>query len=97
MHELEGIPWEKRTARFHCVMVYLESPQDPMPLIAKGTWQGQIQLNPSGKNGFGYDSVFFVPTHDCSAAELSLQEKNKLSHRGQALRELVRLLQTRKK
>jgi XTP/dITP diphosphohydrolase len=73
-------------------MVYLRHESDPDPIICQGTWQGIILHEPRGSNGFGYDPVFFVPTHNCSAAELPPDVKNKLSHRGQALRALVSAL-----
>jgi XTP/dITP diphosphohydrolase len=90
---LEGIPEAKRTARFQCLMVYLRHETDPTPVICQGTWEGRILLEPRGENGFGYDPVFFVPTHKCTSAELPAEEKNKLSHRGQALRALVTALE----
>jgi len=84
--ELGDTAEEQRTARFQCLMVYLRHAADPTPLICQGVWEGRITTAPQGESGFGYDPVFFVPTHDCTAAELSPQEKNRLSHRGQALR-----------
>ncbi len=81
-----------RTARFQCLMVYLRHAEDPTPLICQGTWEGRILFEPRGDNGFGYDPVFYVPTHDCSSAELAPDVKNTLSHRGQALRQLVAAL-----
>jgi XTP/dITP diphosphohydrolase len=87
--ELENVPDAERTARYQCVMVYLRHPTDPTPLICVGTWEGRILREPRGANGFGYDPLFFVPTHGVSAAELDPDTKNALSHRGQALRELV--------
>ncbi|MEJ2644037.1 MAG: RdgB/HAM1 family non-canonical purine NTP pyrophosphatase [Gammaproteobacteria bacterium] len=89
---LEGVEEGARTARFQCVMVYLRHDADPTPLICQGTWEGRILSAPRGDNGFGYDPVFYVPTHDCSAAELPAEIKNRLSHRGQALTKLVRAL-----
>ena len=89
---LEGLEDRARTARFQCVMVYLRHDADPTPVICQGTWEGRILNAPRGDNGFGYDPVFYVPTHDCSAAELPAQIKNRLSHRGQALAKLVRAL-----
>ena len=62
---------------------------DPTPLICTGTWEGFIVEQETGANGFGYDPLFYVPTHGCTSAELSPQVKNELSHRGQALRELA--------
>jgi XTP/dITP diphosphohydrolase len=92
LSNLKGIPDPERTARFQCLMVYLRHEFDPTPVICQGTWEGKILLEPRGENGFGYDPVFFVPTHKCSSAELPAEEKNKLSHRGQALRKLVQEL-----
>ena len=87
--ELGDLPEEKRTARFQCLMVYMRDANDPTPLICQGTWEGRILFEPRGENGFGYDPVFYVPTHDCSSAELAADVKNSLSHRGQALRKLL--------
>jgi XTP/dITP diphosphohydrolase len=92
---LKDVPEEKRTARFQCVLVYLRHALDPTPLICQGTWEGRILPTPHGRNGFGYDPVFFVPTHACSAAELPAETKNALSHRGQALRQLLGALPRR--
>lgn len=93
--ELEGVPEAGRSARFQCLMVYMRHADDPTPLICQGTWEGRILSAPRGSNGFGYDPVFFVPTHDCSSAELEPAVKNALSHRGQALRQLVAALAAR--
>ena len=89
---LADVPESRRTARFQCVMVYLRHAADPIPLICQASWEGRILTAPRGSNGFGYDPVFHVPTHDCSSAELPAEIKNKLSHRGQALRQLVERL-----
>ena len=94
--ELKDVPEAKRTARFQCLMVYLRHTEDPTPLICQGTWDGRILFEARGDNGFGYDPIFYVPTHDCSSAELDADTKNSLSHRGQALRQLCSVLaQTR--
>lgn len=77
-----------RTARFQCVIVYLRHAKDPTPIICSGTWEGRILETSLGHNGFGYDPVFYVPTHQCSAAELNSEVKNTLSHRAQALQQL---------
>jgi len=90
--DLQGIPDEQRRARFQCLLVYLRHEFDPTPLICQGTWEGRILTAPQGENGFGYDPVFFVPTHGCSSAELPADIKNSLSHRGQALRALLAAL-----
>jgi XTP/dITP diphosphohydrolase len=86
LYELENVPEQNRTARFQCIMTYFRHPKDPTPIIVHGTWEGRILFKEQGKNGFGYDPIFFVPTHNCSAAELSMDIKNQISHRGQALR-----------
>jgi XTP/dITP diphosphohydrolase len=86
---LQGVPGEQRTARFQCVIVLMRHALDPTPLICTGTWEGFIVEQETGANGFGYDPLFYVPTHGCTSAELSPQVKNELSHRGQALRDLA--------
>ena len=86
---LQGVPGEQRTARFQCVIVLMRHALDPTPLICTGTWEGFIVGQETGANGFGYDPLFYVPTHGCTSAELSPQVKNELSHRGQALRDLA--------
>jgi XTP/dITP diphosphohydrolase len=92
---LNGVPEKERSARFQCVLVYLRHALDPTPLICQGTWEGRILSSPRGSHGFGYDPVFFVPTHGCSSAELPPEVKNSLSHRGQALRRLLDTLRQR--
>jgi XTP/dITP diphosphohydrolase len=77
------------------VLVALEHCDDPAPLIATGTWAGQIASAPKGNSGFGYDPVFFDPKLGCTAAELDAAAKNRVSHRGAALRGLVELLRNR--
>jgi len=93
LEALKDVPEARRIARFQCLLVYLRHAGDPTPLICQGTWEGRILFEPRGDNGFGYDPVFYVPTHDCASAELSPAVKNSLSHRGQALRKLVATLQ----
>ncbi len=90
--DLEDVPEEQRSARFQCLVVYLEHAEDPTPIICQGTWEGRITREPRGENGFGYDPVFFIPDHGCTSAELTAQSKNAISHRGQALRKLVEAL-----
>ncbi|SEO90080.1 RdgB/HAM1 family non-canonical purine NTP pyrophosphatase [Aquisalimonas asiatica] len=90
--ELAGVADAGRTARFRCVMVYLRHAEDPAPLICQGVWEGRILEAPRGAGGFGYDPVFWVPQEGCSAAELPPETKNRLSHRGQALRALLAAL-----
>ncbi|CAH9019020.1 RdgB/HAM1 family non-canonical purine NTP pyrophosphatase [Candidatus Nitrosacidococcus sp. I8] len=87
--ELKGIPESQRSARYQCVIVYMKHWQDPTPLIFQGTWEGYILNAPQGIGGFGYDPIFYLPEYQCSAAELSEEQKNYLSHRGKALRALI--------
>jgi len=87
--ELTNVADEQRTARFQCLMVLLQHELDPTPLMFQGTWEGIILKAPQGENGFGYDPIFYVPEHQCSSAELSAEQKNKLSHRGKALKLLA--------
>ena len=83
---------QEPSARFRCVMAYVRSAGDPEPLVAHGVWEGHIVDKPAGNNGFGYDPVFYVPTHACTSAELSSEVKNSVSHRGQAMRGLVKMM-----
>ena len=92
LEKLAGVPTEQRTARFQCVVVYLRHAADPTPLICQGTWEGVIGTEPVGENGFGYDPLFYIPSLNKVSAELSPAEKNKLSHRGQAMSHLVNQL-----
>lgn len=87
---LDGV--EDRTAAFRCVMVFLRHAEDPAPVIAEGVWRGRILAARRGAGGFGYDPVFFDPASGSSAAELAPAEKNRISHRARALRELARRL-----
>ncbi len=87
--ELAEVPESERSARFQCLLVYMRHAEDPTPIICQGTWEGSILFEPRGDNGFGYDPVFYVPTHHCSSAELPAEVKNRHSHRGQALRKLL--------
>jgi len=92
VEKLRAVPEQERTARYRAVIVYMRHAKDPSPLICEGSWEGRIVLEPRGEGGFGYDPHFYVPTHDCTGAELSAGEKNKISHRGQALQQLVEKL-----
>jgi len=78
-----------RRARFQCVLVYMRHANDPTPQVFQGAWEGEIVEQPSGVGGFGYDPLFFVPSEGCTAAELSKERKNALSHRGQAIQQLL--------
>ncbi|MEQ1663663.1 MAG: RdgB/HAM1 family non-canonical purine NTP pyrophosphatase [Thiobacillus sp.] len=86
-----------RRAHYTCVMVYVRHPDDPEPVIAEGRWHGEIIDTPRGDKGFGYDPYFWVPQFGKTGAELDEDTKNSLSHRGQALRELVDKLQQLKR
>jgi XTP/dITP diphosphohydrolase len=81
-----------RKAHYYCIMVYVRYPDDPQPIIAEGAWHGEIIDTPRGEGGFGYDPYFLVPDFGRTGAELSAEEKNGVSHRGQALRALVERL-----
>jgi XTP/dITP diphosphohydrolase len=90
--DMQDVPDAARGARFQCLMVYMRHAQDPTPAICQGTWEGSILHAPVGESGFGYDPVFLVPDAGVSAAQLPPEEKNRRSHRGQALAKLLRLL-----
>ncbi len=88
MKALAGLPPEKRRARYRCALVLVDSAEDPAPLVAEADWQGLILDAPQGGGGFGYDPYFWLPELGKTAAELPALEKNRLSHRGKALRAL---------
>ena len=90
---LEDTPKGKRSARYQCVLVFMRHAQDPTPLICQGSWEGEILVEPEGNGGFGYDPIFWVPSHNMAAAQLDKNEKNKISHRGKALKLLIEALQ----
>ena len=95
LQELNGIAAEKRTARYHAVLAFMRHAEDPTPILCHGSWEGIILTEPRGEGGFGYDPLFFVPTHNCAAAELDKTEKNRISHRGKAMQELLEKLSAR--
>ncbi|WP_076925074.1 RdgB/HAM1 family non-canonical purine NTP pyrophosphatase [Pseudoalteromonas sp. EB27] len=78
-----------RSARFWCVLVLMRHADDPTPLICSASWEGEITLTQNGNGGFGYDPVFFVAEQSCTSAELTKEQKNAVSHRGQALQKLL--------
>lgn len=80
------------SAYYYCVLVYVRSENDPQPIIADGVWKGEIIAEPRGAGGFGYDPHFWLPELNCTAAELTPEQKNQMSHRGQALRLLAEKL-----
>ena len=93
LKELKDVPSNERSASFHCVLAFYEYPGDPAPLICHGIWDGEILTAPQGNRGFGYDPIFYVPDHHCSAAELDPEVKNTISHRGQAMQEFIAILE----
>jgi XTP/dITP diphosphohydrolase len=94
---LAGVPAEQRRARYRCVLAYVAGADDDAPLIAEGTWEGRILDAPRGSGGFGYDPYFWLPDLGATVAQLDLDEKNRLSHRGTAMRALRDLLTARER
>lgn len=92
LNALEHTPEAQRVARFHCVLVFLRHEDDPVPLICQGAWEGSITTAVSGDKGFGYDPVFWVSEHNCTAAQLEPAQKQQQSHRGKALAKLIPLM-----
>lgn len=86
--ELEGLPEHARTARYHCILALMRHPEDPTPILCQGSWEGHILTGPRGQGGFGYDPLFWVSSLQRSAAELSAEEKSRLSHRARASKAL---------
>jgi XTP/dITP diphosphohydrolase len=84
---------EQRAAYFYCVLVFVRFPGDPQPLIAEGTWFGEIIDSPRGAAGFGYDPHFYLPEHGCTSAELAPDHKNRISHRARAMQGLLEKIQ----
>jgi XTP/dITP diphosphohydrolase len=89
LEELRDVPDAARTARYRCVLALVRGPADPAPLFADGSWEGHITQSPRGLGGFGYDPLFVPAGMQITSAELSAEHKNRLSHRGVALRALV--------
>ncbi|MFP1726319.1 RdgB/HAM1 family non-canonical purine NTP pyrophosphatase [Lonsdalea quercina] len=89
LEAMRDVPDDQRTARFHCVLVFLMHADDPTPLVCHGSWQGTLAREPAGSGGFGYDPIFLVPDAGVTAAELTRSEKLSRSHRGKALRQLL--------
>ena len=86
---MTDIPKDERQAKFLCVLVFMRHADDPTPIICQGEWHGEISITRHGDGGFGYDPVFWVAEQNCSAAELSKDTKNSISHRGKALAQLM--------
>lgn len=93
LEELDGVEDSLRTARFHCVLVFMRHENDPTPIVCHGKWEGRILTESHGENGFGYDPIFYVPEDDCASAELDPIRKKSLSHRGKALAKLFKAIE----
>jgi XTP/dITP diphosphohydrolase len=85
LSSLKNVPDKKRTARYQCVLVFMQHELDPTPLICQASWEGKILETPVGNGGFGYDPIFWVDDLQCSAAQLSAEQKHAISHRGKAI------------
>ena len=92
VEKLRNVDPAERSARYRAVIVFMRHAADPSPLICEGSWEGMIQLESAGNGGFGYDPYFYLTDLGCTSAQLSAEEKNRLSHRGKALVELKRKL-----
>lgn len=92
LQELKNLPAAQRTARYHAVLAFMRHAEDPTPILCHGVWEGIILSEPQGEGGFGYDPLFLVPTHNCASAQLTKDEKNRISHRGKAMQELLQKL-----
>lgn len=93
LQALSGVPEAQRTARYQCALVYLRHWQDPNPIICQASWEGRILQQPCGDGGFGYDPLFYLPELECTAAQLDATEKNRISHRGKAMAQLLAALE----
>lgn len=89
---LGHVPTEQRSARYQCVLVFMQHANDPTPVICQAAWEGRILNARSGDGGFGYDPIFFIPGKNCTAAQLDKAEKNRISHRGRAMQMLLQAL-----
>lgn len=95
LEKLRLVTKDQRRARFQCVLVFMRHTADPVPMICQGSWEGCILESAQGKEGFGYDPLFFVPELGCTAAQLSAEKKARLSHRGQAMQKLLQEFERR--
>ena len=92
LEAMQHVPDVQRSARYRCALVYVRNEQDSAPLICEASWEGSITRVPAGTGGFGYDPIFWLSEQGCTAAEISAELKNRLSHRGQALKKLLESL-----
>jgi len=95
VNAVRNVPERERTARYQCALAYLRWDTDPSPLICQASWEGRVVLTPRGSGGFGYDPIFELIDAGLTAAQLPAEEKNRVSHRGQAMRALVTQLRVR--
>lgn len=94
LQALANTPKEKRTAYFYCALVFIRHEKDPTPIICLGKWNGIILNEEHGEGGFGYDPLFYIPELGYTAAELTKDQKSQISHRGQALKQLITKIKT---
>ena len=92
LEAMQHVPDAQRSARYRCALVYVRDAQDSAPVICEASWEGSITRVPAGTGGFGYDPIFWLSEQGCTAAEISAELKNRLSHRGQALKKLLESL-----
>lgn len=92
---VRDVPSEQRAARYQCALVFMRWASDPSPVVCQASWEGRVISAPRGTGGFGYDPIFELEACGRTASELSAEEKNRVSHRGRALRELVAQLRAR--
>ncbi|EKE83728.1 RdgB/HAM1 family non-canonical purine NTP pyrophosphatase [Idiomarina xiamenensis] len=95
LNAMRDVPAAERQAQFHCVLVFVRHANDPTPIICHGRWQGLVHHQVQGTQGFGYDPIFWLAEQQCTAAELRREQKQQLSHRGQALAQLLTQLTAR--
>ncbi|EKD71625.1 MAG: hypothetical protein ACD_46C00142G0001 [uncultured bacterium] len=93
LQAMQNVEADDRGANYHCILALVQHENDPAPLIFHGFWEGEILFEVRGQHGFGYDPIFYVPTHGCSAAEMNPLEKNLISHRGQAVAQLLEIFE----
>jgi len=86
---LNGVPEKERVARYQCLLVMMRHSKDPTPMICQADWEGHILTSATGDGGFGYDPIFWVSEENCSAAELTSEQKHAISHRGKAIRQFM--------
>tara|TARA_R110000868_G_scaffold69261_1_gene204155 strand:- start:34007 stop:34594 length:588 start_codon:yes stop_codon:yes gene_type:complete len=89
LQELKDVSDDQRTARFHCCLVYMRHAKDPTPIICEAQCEGLVARELKGENGFGYDPMMYLPEFGCMSAELSPEQKNKISHRGKAMQMML--------